>query len=181
MSLLTPQKLETLVALANEAPAGGIFVEVGVYRGGSLLELAKVAGDRLVFGFDTFTGLPQEYDGDDEVHEANEFDDTSYESVCELFKDNPNVFLIQGLFPDSAANSILDESISFAHLDMDFWRGTLEALAVLWPRVVSGGMILFDDYDWENCPGISPLVETWAEACDAGLEIHGNQALIIKK
>ncbi len=180
MSLLTLEKIEVLRRLAIHAPKGGIFVEVGVYKGGSLKELAEVAGDRLVFGFDTFTGLPEEYDGDDEPHEANDFDDTSFEAVCELFKDNPNVFLVQGLFPESAVNSIMAEQISFVHLDMDFWRGTLDALVFLWPRMVPGGIILFDDYDWENCPGISPLVETWAVACDAELRTDGNQAWIIK-
>lgn len=178
-SLLSSEKLAILRKSAVHTPREGSFIEVGVYKGGSLAELASVAGTRMVFGFDTFMGLPQEFDGEDEVHPVGDFNDTSFEAVKSRFECNRQVRLIKGIFPQSG-DVIKGLPISFAHLDMDYWRGTLAALKFIWPNLLSGGCILFDDYEWARCPGIAPVAEAWAAAHNAKLEIYGWQACLIK-
>src|SRR5688572_6758315 len=92
-----------MVALAKQAPAGGHFAEVGVYKGGSLKHLALSFPGHPMLGFDTFEGLPQEQWTAAEVHKPGEFADTSFEAVSEFLKDcSHHVRLIKGIFPGSA-------------------------------------------------------------------------------
>jgi O-methyltransferase len=180
-SLLGGPKTEQLIELAKRAPKSGVFIEVGVYKGGSLKALSNAFPDRIMYGFDTFAGLPQRYYGTDEFHPPGDFADTDFDRVEQLFR-STNVEIVRGIFPDPARHRDMfrGRSIAFAHLDMDHWRGTLEALIYIWPRLLSGGIIVFDDYDWERCPGIAPVVQTWAGAHgDAALEIYGTQAALI--
>lgn len=182
LSLLGEYKIERLLEFAKRAPANGIFIEVGVYKGGSLLALAKAFPERQLVGFDTFEGMPAQYAGRDESHPVGDFADTSVEAVRALF-DAKQVTIIKGLFPDPAGDMIDDLGdyfIAFAHLDMDHWRGTLEALTFIWPRLLPGGVIVFDDYNWRRCPGIAPLVQTWAKAHGLQVEEAGLQACIVK-
>lgn len=163
-TLLSEEKKNVLRGCVETAP-GGVLIEVGVFQGGSLLEIAKLAKGRRVMGFDTFDGMPVDYYKLDEFHKPGEF--RSVESTIEEVKAflNPHkVELVPGVFPSSAAVKMLDMQIAFAHLDMDHWRGTLAAINFIWPKLMSKGCILFDDYEWPHCPGIAPVVETWATA-----------------
>jgi hypothetical protein len=65
--------------------------------------------------------------------------------------------LIAGLFPGSA--EAFDKRISFAHVDMDLEKSTEDAIDWLRPRMVSGGVVVFDDYRWQNCPGVAKAIE----------------------
>lgn len=181
MTLLGNAKIEVLKGLAAAAPPG-VLVEVGVYCGGSLLEIAKASGGQQVYGFDTFSGMPKLTWGPDEFHRPGEFS-SRIEDVQALFQEYRNVKLVAGIFPASGLEVLEYERIAFAHLDMDHWRGTLDALGFLWPRMVPGGCILFDDYAWKKCPGIAPVVDTWAAArfdCDRPTIVK-NQAVLLKK
>lgn len=40
------------------------------------------------------------------------------------------------------------DRIHWLHIDLNSAKGTLEALEFFWPRLVSGGVALFDDYGW---------------------------------
>jgi hypothetical protein len=176
-SLLSQDKLDLLVKTAAGAPKEGVFIEVGVYKGGSLKALSDAYPSRIMYGFDTFEGLPIDYEGRDEPHRSGDFADTSFEAVSKLFKET-QVRLVPGVFPESAKDLTL--KIAFAHLDMDFWRGTIDALAFIWPRMPKAGIIVFDDYNWHKCPGIAPVVRTWAKAHGSSLFPYENQAILIK-
>lgn len=178
-TLLTPQKLSVMTELMNLAPPG-IFLEVGVYRGGSLFHMAKSHPNRMIFGFDTFEGMPHRYYDDDEHHKPGEFSDTSQDNVRHLLSECKNMAItIKGLFPDSARGMIHND-VAFAHLDMDHWRGTQAAMEFLWPQMVPGGILLFDDYNWKNCEGITPLVHNFETAFGHKLHTKGNQAWFFK-
>lgn len=173
--------MKFLIEQALLAPLGDI-IEVGVYNGGSMIELAGKFAFQRVIGFDTFAGLPSDYWGPDEVHEADEFGDTNFQSVRDSLEPYKNARVFKGLFPDDFHNlfELMNISPAFVHLDMDHWRGTLAALGYIWPILTPGGSIVFDDYEWKNCPGIAPMVHTWASAKGARLKTHGNQAVITK-
>lgn len=178
-SLLSNAKLKVLADAVSKAPMGAL-IEVGVYRGGSLIEIARNAHGRKVFGFDTFNGLPISQFGEGEHHRPGEFAANIMDVKQALITNGiTNVSLIPGVFPNTG-HVIGSEAIAFAHLDMDFWRGTLDALKFIWPRLTKGGSILFDDYDWKNCPGIAPVVDTWAASHSSILHSGHNQALLVK-
>ena len=154
--LLTPIKLATLLRLAESvANIAGCIVELGVYRGGALRALAGKFPARKCYGFDTFKGMPKESWRQIDFHKPGEFGDTSLAAVKAAM--SANVELIAGLFPGSA--QAFDQRISFAHVDMDLEKSTEDAIDWLRPRMVPGGLVVFDDYHWKNCPGVAKAIE----------------------
>jgi O-methyltransferase len=162
-TLITQDRLDAMIALARNVPAKGYFAEVGVYKGGSLKNLALSFPERIIFGFDSFEGLPKELWTEKELHKPGEFSDTSFESVNEFLKDtNNNVRLIKGIFPDSA-QQYEDLDFSFVHVDTDFYLSVKACLEWFWPRLPRGGIIVLDDYLWPNCPGVGPALNDFSK------------------
>lgn len=140
-SLLHPDALETMLVLAVSTPDGA-FVEVGVYKGGSAWYLANLARSqcRTLHLFDTFTGIPEKAPID--RHEIGDFGDTSLEAVSAAI---PDAIYHVGVFPPQNGPP-LPEQIAFVHVDCDQYAVIKRAVAELWPRLVDGGVMLFDDY-----------------------------------
>jgi O-methyltransferase len=170
-SLLPLPVLIELLKLAKSTPPGD-FAELGVYRGGAAQYLSKVARSRilpwekesepaerlgLIYLFDTFTGIP--FKGPLDTHEVGDFSDTSYEAVRALI---PDAVIVQGIFPQS----IIDQKISpgpfaFVHVDADQYESTVAATQYFPPLMVSGGLIIFDDYGY--LPGVTRALHDWGE------------------
>lgn len=154
-SILGKYKLHKVLAVAEQVRSvSGDAVEMGVYQGGVLRDLAKLFPDRTVWGYDSFEGLPSEDWAEDEVHSAGDFADTSMEAVAALCSNHPNVRLVKGHIPDS----LIDARFAFAHVDLDFYRSTMAALTWLLPRMNAGGSIVLDDFGWPRCPGVERAV-----------------------
>ena len=56
-----------------------------------------------------------------------------------------NVTLLKGEFKDSLPNAPL-EKIAFLNLDCDLHQSYVDCLNQLYPKVVKGGVIIFDEY-----------------------------------
>lgn len=168
-TLIRGPKLDRLLAELRSAPAGDV-VELGVYAGGTLLEMARVAPERRIYGFDTFEGLPQQAWTAGEPHGVGDFRDADFEAIRAALPQN--VTLVRGVFPGSAA--LIEPRIALAHVDMDYYVSTRDAIAWLLPRMVAGGVIAFDDVDWPHCPGVRRAID------EAGLVVEvvaGHQGL----
>jgi hypothetical protein len=128
-----------MLELAAKSPAGGCFVEVGVYKGGAAWHLAQLARRqrRQLHLFDTFTGIPEALP--DDTHKVGDFADTAYDMVKELI---PDAVFHVGIFPNTLPLHM--PPIAFAHIDCDQYMSTHAAIARL-PMTV-GGIMLFDDY-----------------------------------
>jgi O-methyltransferase len=166
MSLIASDRLTAIETLARvKAPKEGIGAEVGVYKGGSLKIIADALAPRKVYGFDTFTGLPKSKLSKGELHAPGEFSDTSLRGVSNYLKDCSNVELILGVFPDLVdENSAIDKAkYAFVHIDVDYYLSVKESLNFFWPRMVPGGIIVFDDYEWDNCPGVKQALDEFSE------------------
>jgi predicted O-methyltransferase YrrM len=151
-TLLSPEKRTFLVqAAAAIRHLPGAAAEVGVYKGGSLVFIAGVLREKVVYGIDTFAGMPEPLDRD--KHLAGLFADTSVEGVMRTIAAYgfDNVRLIAGVFPDVVAD--LDETFSFVHVDCDLYTSVRDCCAYFWPRLVPGGVMIFDDYVTEATPG----------------------------
>ena len=139
-SCLDDFRVGLLRRLAQEAPAGH-FVEVGVYRGGSAWHLAEIGREqgRELHLFDTFSGMPWQQDCD--IFKIGDFDKTNVEDVRRWV---PDATIHVGIFPETLPPWLL--GIAFAHIDCDQFQSVDACIRYLWPRMVPGAVMLFDDY-----------------------------------
>ena len=141
------------------AAPDGAFVECGVAQGTSLVVMAAYGDGRIVWGFDSFEGLPELSDVDD----GSGADFVGYscsgergeQSVRDTFEKvsvpMENVRLVKGWFADTLASADTGP-IAVLRLDGDFYEATRCALETMVPRVVRGGFILIDDYNsFDGC------------------------------
>ena len=108
---------------------------------------------RKLFLFDTFERLP----GDGEKHEGL-FDDVTFEDVKEYLSAYPAVEFRKGFFPDTA-KGLEDRKFSFVYLDGDMYQSQKDGLDFFYPRLVQGGIIICDDYESPEWPGVKKAVE----------------------
>lgn len=153
-TVLTQEAINDLEYHASKSPPKGCFVEIGVYKGGSALILYKICEQqcRQLFLYDTFEGLPFKDEENGDLLNVGMFNDTSKEIVKQLI---PYAVIIKGLFPDSLIDM---PPISFVHADADQYKSTLDICTILPPLMLSGGMILFDDYSVVECGGCKKAV-----------------------
>ena len=166
--------------LARQAMrAKGVFVECGVFKGGTASFIANVLADRRPFHlFDTFEGLPA-LSKNDHVHFEGEFSRTDVDTVIDSVGHRDTVIAHKGLIPDTFAG--FDNSIAFAHVDVDLYQSVKDCCEFLYPRMSVGGIMLFDDYGHFTCPGAHKAVnEYFADKNDVPLPLFFGQCVVIK-
>jgi O-methyltransferase len=158
-SMLTHQAKYNLYSLALAATrrCKGDVAECGVYKGGTARILAELVPDRPLHLFDTFSGMP-ETDQKRDLHKRGDFADTSEASVREYLSEFANVNIVAGLIPDSL-RIVSNRTFSFVHIDLDIYSAIKSACEFFYPRVVPGGVLLFDDYGFPSCPGARTAVD----------------------
>jgi len=158
-SLLPVHARYVLYCLALDAArrCNGELAECGVYKGGTAKILAEVAPDRRLHLFDTFSGMP-ETDPKRDLHKAGDFADTSLQSVREYLSGHKNVDCIAGVIPQSL-DVVRGSTFAFVHLDLDIYSSIKSACEFFYPRLQSGGILLFDDYGYPSCPGARAAVD----------------------
>ncbi|WP_414682882.1 TylF/MycF/NovP-related O-methyltransferase [Longimicrobium sp.] len=163
-SVIPRNRLNYLVSLCEETlrQVPGNVLEVGVYRGGSLVCLAdvvsRVSPEHCVFGVDTFTGHP--YTDGHPIHPIGKYADIEVDTLIRSLTARGLdrwIKLIRGrvehvLDPDSI------RPLSFVHVDCDLYSPVLYCARELPSRIQRGGIIYFDDYGHEHCPGATAAV-----------------------
>jgi predicted O-methyltransferase YrrM len=151
-SLIDDDRLNVIRRLARScANVPGDVAEVGVYRGGSAVVISKALPNKKVHLFDTFTGQPEDDEHPTGPHQKGDFADTNVSDVESFLTGCPVKFHV-GRFPDTAPND--DQRYSFVHLDADTLQATVAGLTYFLPRLNKGGVMVFDDWEWERCPGV---------------------------
>ncbi len=148
----------------------GSFVECGVWRGGATMAAAltlKQFGDtdRSIYLYDTFTGMTEPKDEDSDprgkinVHETYRKKQTGVDESnwCRADLDDvkqnmaktdypfDKFMFVEGKVEDTLPNT-LPEEIAILRLDTDWYESTKQELIYLFPRLVSKGVIIVDDY-----------------------------------
>jgi hypothetical protein len=121
----------------------GVVLEFGVASGATLNYLAECTAD-MIFGFDSFDGLPETRRPGIEVGAFAQ----APPAVL------PNVELIIGAFSSTVqqySERLGDHAISLMHIDCDLYSSTETVLRGLSKNIVSGTVIVFDEYF--NYPG----------------------------
>ncbi len=144
-AMMLRDRFELLRFALARAPAEGLVLEFGVEKGLSITCLAN-ATQRVVHGFDSFQGLPDDWSGT--AAPRGTFDRQGAPP-----KVPGNVQLHIGWFdatiPQFLAGS--DATISLLHVDCDIYSSTKTIFTLLGPRIVPGTVIVFDEYF--NYPG----------------------------
>lgn len=171
-----------LFKLSMDVP--GDILEVGVYRGQSLMTWANLLecyciGNRTktVWGVDAWSGFTELSieDGlpDPIVGKAEGgFDSSSFagelQEAIEIFDSDRFVNWKQRIqLLDGKAELVVPKLISqrpglrfsLVHFDVDLYLPTLETLHAVWSRIPQGGVLVFDEYAIQDWPGETQAVD----------------------
>lgn len=160
----------------------GCFLECGVYVGGTALFIAQLmeGSGKMLHLFDTFTGMPKT-NPERDWHLEGEFADAPIEQVVETVGHKDDVTFHKGLIPETFAG-LEDARIAFAHIDTDIYRSTLDCCEFVYPRLVPGGVIVFDDYGQVSCDGARQAIDEYFEDKQSvPLTLMTKQAVVFKR
>lgn len=155
----------------------GDMAEVGVYKGftASLISMAK--GNRRLYLFDTFEGLPT-VDNKEEYFKKGQFP-SNYIKVKKYLSKYKNVWINKGLFPKTA-KPISKRNFSFVHLDVDIYKSTLDCLNFFYPHMIKGGIIISHDYSCAK--GVKrAFINFFKNKTEDIIELSTTQCLVIKQ
>jgi hypothetical protein len=183
-TLVSPDRCWILLHLMRHALAlSGDFAEFGVFRGGTALLAAQVlseAGDRrLLHLFDSFAGMPKT--SANETFSQGDFAQTSETAVRQLIAPaGAQVDFHVGYIPDSFQGLKIDQ-LAFAYVDVDLYQSVLDCVEFAYPRLVSGGILLFDDYGFPSCARAREAVDlAFAQRREKPIYLPTGQAMVIK-
>lgn len=165
--------IQSIEWIANNNIEGDI-VECGVWKGGNLilcgLMLKNLNLDRLIWGYDTFTGMSEPTEHDYSVYDrrlasfssvknewlenrtarGNDWNYATRDEVANNFSNEVgtgNLKLIDGKVEDTLlVEDNMPEKISILRLDTDWYESTKVELEVLFPRLEKAGVLIIDDY-----------------------------------
>lgn len=181
LTMTSPERIMALCDavehVSNQGIAGDI-VECGVWKGGSMAAVARTLKsigqcERDLWMYDTFEGMsaPTEKDVDfrgraadrllDEADasRATEKDsiwcrcgiDAVKAAVLETGYAETKLRFIKGKVEDTLLENAPDQ-VAILRLDTDWYESTQIELEVLFPRLVTGGVLIIDDYGhWQGC------------------------------
>jgi len=135
----------------------GLFMEFGVFKGKSINYIASQIGDKKVYGFDSFEGMPEYFMG----QPVGTF------KLNNLPEVRSNVELVKGYFQDTLMPFLEEhtEKAAFIHLDAVLYSSTKYVLFTLAEnnRLQSGTVIEFDEIfnyeSWWNNGEYRALIE----------------------
>ena len=176
-SLLTAKEAFFLYSLTRaQSRLDAAIAELGVYQGSSAQIICEAKGERPLFLFDTFSGLPEPGEGETRISKKGQFP-SDLVRVRALLDGYRNVNFYPGVFPQSAAG-IDGVRFSMVHLDADLYSSTLAGLEFFYPRMIPGGIIIGHDYS--VLPGVmKAFTEFLSERPEAVIELPSTQAMIV--
>jgi len=184
------KRAELLVLLRElqrvlQKKVAGDVVELGCYEGTSALFFARMlkelAPGKELYLYDSFEGLPAK--ATEDLSAAGELfvEGELRASRSQLTKNFvhaglalPHIY--KAWFEDLIPANLPDQ-VCFAFLDGDFYESIKTSLALVWPKMAPGGVIIIDDYQNPALPGAQRAADEFAEA--NGLQVRAEQSLAI--
>jgi len=164
----------------------GDLLEVGVWRGGTGCLMAKrcaTNSSSIIFLCDTFSGVVKA-GKEDSAYVGGEHADTSMETVTNLILQLglTNVKVLQGIFPDDTGIEISGRRFRLCHIDVDVYESAAQTFDWVWPRLVNGGIVVFDDYGFYSCGGVTRFVDKMRGQADRLVIYNVNgHAIVVKR
>lgn len=154
-TMLTEDRVQALKEIAQKAvELDGEFWDVGCNGGGSAAVMREIVPVKIFRLFDSFEGLPASTEEDGQHGKdtpIGEFALPNQDFLRRLGIIHP------GWVPDSF-KGLEDTKIALAHVDLDYYKGTKEALLFILPRIVPNGFVIVDDYG-SSWVGVKPAVD----------------------
>jgi len=147
----------------------GDFVECGVNTGITSVAVCTFIDfnetRKQFYLFDTYQGIPLEQAGDLERAARTEENALFYEECFDLARRNfaswPGCVLVRGRIPETLTKHDIKE-IAYLHLDMNIAAPEIAAIEHFWPRLVAGGIVMLDDYGFEQYRPQKTAMDAWA-------------------
>ncbi len=143
----------------------GVYLEVGAYKGGSSIIIGSALNEfninKKLFIADTFDGVAKASSKDNKyIGGEHKFTDIDF-IIKNLNKNNiENFEILKGVFPDFNSKKIKDK-IRFIHIDVDTYKSAQDIVEWSYTKLVNNGLIIFDDYGFIGCEGITKLCEEY--------------------
>lgn len=167
----------------------GSSAECGVSRGIGSSLICKVLGDtyrddELHIGFDSFEGVAEPTEADRMANgrhfwfrgKLNRCRETAYQ----LLRDFDRCQLVKGWIPETFG-PFAERTFRFVHIDVDLHDATRDSLAFFYPRMTRGGIFLFDDHGFVNCPGArKAALDFFSDKPERLIELATGQAFVIR-
>lgn len=156
--------LYNAVNYVNNCAIEGSFVECGVFKGGSVMNMAltqqNYARIAHIYLYDTFEGMTPATEHDVTYHgltAAQVLKNPAKECVCSEEEVRKNVFST-GYPPEffhfvkgdvvKTLQQVVPPQIALLRIDTDWYESTKAVLETLFPRLVKGGVLILDDYGY---------------------------------
>jgi uridine kinase len=124
----------------------GLWLEFGTYKGGSIGRIASYS-QHVVYGFDSFEGLPEDWAG--RIEPGNwGFPKGSFSLGGIVPQACPGVVLVKGWFKDTIPEFLKQHGggmVMFVHVDSDIYSSARDVLDNLGPRLAPGCIMVFDE------------------------------------
>lgn len=178
-------ELWQLVAQIPPDMPGGVL-EVGAWRGGSAallgLRLLSCRVGRPLIVADTFSGVAKA-GGHDPYYRGGEHSDTTLDSVVDFLENLaiPDVTVLPGVFPEETAHRVPVADIAFCHIDVDVYQSARDVFEWTWRRMPAGGIVVFDDYGFLGCEGVTRYVHTLRDNHDLVVTENLNGHAVVVK
>lgn len=150
----------------------GDIVECGVWRGGNIILARQLAPERTCWLYDTFDGMtpPCLKDGDKATRQFNRKTKVGVKHSAVSLPDVRRNLDRFGALDDTKLKFVAGdvretlphtrpERIALLRLDTDWYESTLAELQWLYPLLVTGGILIIDDYG--HWPGARRAVDEY--------------------
>lgn len=139
-ALFCADKFDHLTYALQQAPEG-LALEFGVFKGTTINHLARLRPQQRFFGFDSFTGLPEEWTG-------SRYSKINFDRKGRKPKVASNVTLVEGWFDKTLPEFLAahEGQIGFVHVDCDLYSSTKTVLELTASRLASGAVVVFDEF-----------------------------------
>ena len=129
----------------NDSSGEGLFLEFGVFNGKSINIISATKPNKIIYGFDSFEGLPENWRAG--------FAKGRFNREGNLPQVNENVRLVKGWFNETIPEFVKEhpEPCAFIHIDCDLYSSTKTVFDTLKNKICAGTVISFDEY--YNYPG----------------------------
>jgi len=169
-NVLRRQRHYTLNYLLKNAPfSDGDVCELGCWRGLSAYQIAtrlrNLKATSVFHIFDSFEGLSvfevediPKNGGEDKLEARRKQFACSQDMVEQNLKEFSFIKYYKGWIP-TRFSEVKDRQFSFVHIDVDMYQPIADSFRFFYPRLVKGGIMVFDDYGYLTFPGAKKAVD----------------------
>lgn len=168
-SIISREQIRVIISLLESVISKNIIgdvVEFGCFVGESSKYLRMMLDYKLsnkeLYVYDSFEGLPELSDYEKNTGWKSGTLKTSQEVLLHNFEQNGlrPPLVTKGWFKNISDSSI-PNYISFGFLDGDFYDSIYDSLSKVYPRLSSGSVLVFHDYERPDLPGVKAAVDNF--------------------